>query len=93
MKTIIIRAKERTKKTGEKFMTYNARKKDGTWMRAKIRKDATQTPKTEGMFEIDCDEKNMSVSVDDYGEVLWMGGEITVRPYAREVDPRVEQMF
>lgn len=93
MKEIIIRAKEMSTKEGKKFPVFNAKTKDGKWVKLKFRKDTTETPKGAGWFILICDETNMSLSQDDFGDVLWVGGETRINEYERKQDPRIDDMF
>lgn len=93
MKELTVQMKLRTSKEGRTFPTYKVRKKDGTWIRMKIRKDTTEYPKTEGWYTMSVDENNVSISDSDYGDVLWVGGETTCKPFKRDVDPRFNDEF
>lgn len=93
MKEIIIRAKEMSTKEGKKFLVFNAKTKEGKWIKLKFRKDTTETPRESGWFMLMCEAENMSLSQDDFGNVLWVGGETEIREYERKQDPRIDDMF
>lgn len=93
MKEIIIRAKEMSTKEGKKFLVFNAKTKDGKWIKLKFRKDTTETPRESGWFMLICEAENMSLSQDDFGDVLWVGGKTEICEYERKQDPRIDDMF
>ena len=93
MKEIVIRAKEMSTKEGKKFLVFNAKTKEGKWVKLKFRKDTTETPRESGWFILACESENMSISKDDFGDVLWVGGETRINEYERKQDPRIDELF
>lgn len=93
MKEVVIRAKEMSTKEGKKFLVFNAKTKDGKWVKLKFRKDTTETPRESGWFMLICEAENMSLSQDDFGDVLWVGGKTEICEYERKQDPRIDDMF
>lgn len=72
IKEIVVRCTEKTKKTGEKFPVYKARKADGTWDSMKFTKEARNAPVIPGMYVVKIDTANMNRSETDFGSVWWV---------------------
>ena len=83
---LVVNAREKDGKlTGQKFIAFTTKKKDGTKVQLKFRKEIEGLPKKAGIYEMEIESTSMNLKLTDYGEVWWVSSNpISVKEYIPE---------
>ena len=90
IKIMFFRATEKKTKNGQSFMTFKAKKNDGTWVQLKFTKNVKDLPEENGIYNFSIETTDMNKSMTDFGECYWAKS-VNKYEVAEQIDTAIDE--